>query len=265
VTERAGVIERTGLITGVAVGVPAAIGVGAVMAAFRPVFNSPNAALVLMIVVVAVAAMGGRTAGVITSIAAVASFDFFHTEPYLSMTIDSRDDVETTVFLLIAGVIVGTLASSGRSARHRAGEASSDIRRIHRVAEAASSGREPADVIAVAQDELRALLGLAESRFDAMPYTETGDRPRLARNGAIGAQRVLRYARQDNGRGGFELPDQGVEIPVLARGQEIGRFVLVPTPGVGTTLEQRMVAVAIADQVGHVWTPSVQPNWKERP
>ena len=53
-----------------------------------------------MIVVVAVAALGGRMAGIVTALAAVASFDFFHTRPYLSMAIDSREDVETTVLLL---------------------------------------------------------------------------------------------------------------------------------------------------------------------
>ena len=73
------------------------------MAAFRAIFDTTNAALVLMIVVVAVAALGGRVAGVVTALAAVVSFDFFHTEPYLSLTIDSRDDIETTVLLLIAG------------------------------------------------------------------------------------------------------------------------------------------------------------------
>ena len=50
-----------------------------------------------MIVVVAVAALGGRAAGIVTALAAVASFDFFHTQPYLSLAIDSRDDIETTV------------------------------------------------------------------------------------------------------------------------------------------------------------------------
>ena len=43
---------------------------------------------------------------------------------------------------------------------------------------------------------------------------------------------------------------------MLARGHEIGRFVLEPTAGVVTTLDQRIVAVAIADQVGAVWTPT---------
>ena len=49
---------------------------------------------------------------------------------------------------------------------------------------------------------------------------------------------------------GFELPEEGVELPVLAHGQQVGRFVLDPAPGTGVTLEQRVVAVAISDQVG---------------
>ncbi|MET0578904.1 MAG: DUF4118 domain-containing protein, partial [Ilumatobacteraceae bacterium] len=152
------------MVIGAAVGVPAAIGVGALMAVLRPLFDTTNAALVLMIVVVAVAALGGRAAGIVTALAAVASFDFFHVKPYLSLAIDSRDDVETTILLLIAAVLVGTIASHGRSARHREGSARSEIRRIHRVAEAAVSGRSSAEVIAAAQDELRELMALQESR-----------------------------------------------------------------------------------------------------
>ena len=51
---------------------------------------------------------------------------------------------------------------------------------------------------------------------------------------------------------------------MLARGQQIGRFVLVPSPGVAVSLEERLVAVAIADQVAAVWLPS-SPDTKERP
>jgi hypothetical protein len=47
---------------------------------------------------------------------------------------------------------------------------------------------------------------------------------------------------------------------VLARGREIGRFVLIPTPGIATTLEERVVAVAIADQVATVWSPEHRAN-----
>jgi Domain of unknown function (DUF4118) len=249
-----GGFDRDGVVIGVAVGIPAAIGTAALLALARGVFGQTNAALILMIVVVAVAAIGGRTAGVITALAAVVSFDFFHTRPYLSLTIDSRDDVETTVLLLIAGLIVGTLASSGRRARHEATDARTEIGRIHRVAEAAAVVGEVAAVVGAAQEELRALLTLRECRFEAMPFPDTVRRPRLGRNGAIELQSTMRFARTGH-RTGFELPAEGVDLPVLARGLEIGRFVLIPTPGVATTLEERIVAVAIADQVAAIWTP----------
>lgn len=249
-------IDTTGLLIGASVGVPAAIAAGAVMAVFRDLFNGTNAALVLMIVVVAVAALGGRAAGIITALAAVASFDFFHTRPYLSLAIDSRDDIETTLLLLVAAVLVGTIASWGRSARRREGSAQSEIKRIHRVAEAAVSGRSPAEVIGAAQDELRALLSLQESRFEALPLDDDAVLARIGRNGAIEGVTTMRYGRGEDGRGGFELPAGGVELPVLARGQHIGRFVLVPTTGHPTSLEQRLVAVAIADQVAAVWIPT---------
>jgi hypothetical protein len=251
---RESAIDPTGLVIGVGVGIPAAVGVGAVLALARGVFDQTNAALILMIVVVALAALGGRTAGVITALAAVVSFDFFHTQPYLSLAIDTRDDIETTILLLVAGLIVGTLASSGRRARHQASEARSEINRIHRVAEVAASGAEVATVIGTAQDELRGLLTLSESRFEAMPFADLTVRPRLGRNGAIELQQHIRFARTGH-RSGFELPDEGVDLPVLARGHEIGRFVLIPTPGVATSLEERVVAVAIADQVATVWSP----------
>lgn len=248
-------IDPTGLVIGVAVGIPAAVGVGAVLALARDVFDQTEAALILMIVVVAVAALGGRAAGIITALAAVVSFDFFHTQPYLSLTIDSRDDVETTILLLIAGVIVGTLASWGRRAEHRASDARTEINRIHRVAEVAASGADVPTVIAVAQDELRALLTLRVCRFEAIPFDDDElRRPRLGRNGSIELQPLMRFARSGH-RAGFELPGEGVDLPVLARGREIGRFVLIPTPGVPASLEERVVAVAIADQVATVWSP----------
>ena len=251
-------IDTTGIVIGVAVGIPAAIGTGAVLALARGVFRQTNAALVLMIVVVVVAAIGGRAAGMITALAAVLSFDFFHTRPYLSLTIDSRDDIETTILLLVAGIIVGTVASSGRPrARLQAADARTEIRRIHHVAEVAAGGADAATVIGTAQDELRALLSLRESRFEAMPFTHSVRRPELSRSGSIEPHQVMRFTHTGH-RTGFELPADGVDLPVLARGQKIGRFVLIPTPGVATTLEQRVAAVAIADQAGTVWTPTSQ-------
>jgi len=247
-------IDSRGLWIGAAVGVPAAIGIGAGLAAFRPLFDTTNAALVLMIVVVATAALGGRAAGIVAALAGVVSCDFFHTEPYLSLAIDSRDDVETTILLLLAAVLVGTIAAHGRTARRREGSATAELRRIQRVAAAAASGRTPADVIGVAQDELRGLLALRDCRFEARPTTDDQVDPRIGRRGAVEGVSSMTFGHGADGRGGFELPVGGVRLPVVARGQHVASFVLVPTPGRSSSLEQRLVAVAIADQVAAVWT-----------
>ena len=57
-----------------------------------------------------------------------------------------------------------------------------------------------------------------------------------------------------------ELPAEGIALPVLSRGQIVGRFILDFGPGAGATLEQRVVAIALADQVGAslaVYPPSL--------
>ncbi len=42
------------------------------------------------------------------------------------------------------------------------------------------------------------------------------------------------------------------ELPVVGEGREIARFVLEPDPERGVSLEERVVAVAMADQLGAV-------------
>ncbi len=98
-----------------------------------------------------------------------------------------------------------------------------------------------------AQGELRELLGLRQCRFEAPPTVRA--LATIERNGTVTGTSVRHYAQ-----GELELPREGAELPVLARGQQIGRFVLEPMPGVGVSLEERMVAVAIADQVGAALT-----------
>jgi hypothetical protein len=43
-----------------------------------------------------------------------------------------------------------------------------------------------------------------------------------------------------------------VELPVQYQGQLFGRFVLVPSPGVTVPLERRLVATALANEIGAV-------------
>ena len=222
--------------------------IAAALVPLRSHVDPTNVALLLMVVVVAGAALGGRTAAVVGSVVATLSFDFFYTKPYLSLVIDSRDDVETAAMLLLGGLIVGQVATRGRFNRAAAAQGRSEIARIRRVADEVARGGSAGQVIDAATRELVALLGLASCEFDRAE--DTDELPRIERAGTVGHRSGVGARQHRFIGGGFALPEDGVALPVLHRGHEVGRFVLVPLPAVGVSLEARVVAVAIADHVG---------------
>src|ERR1019366_3786323 len=71
---------------------PAAVALALVPA--RSSFDSTDAALVLVIVVVGVSTMGNRLAGVISALSSSTWFDFFFTKPYEHFSITKRSDIE---------------------------------------------------------------------------------------------------------------------------------------------------------------------------
>ena len=50
--------------------------------------------------------------------------------------------------------------------------------------------------------------------------------------------------------GELALPPLGARLPVVGGGRQVGSLVLEPDPAVGVSLEARLVAVALADQLG---------------
>jgi len=228
----------------VAAGVAAPVGVAGVLVALRDDMLNANVALVLVSVVGAVAVAGGRLPGMVAAVSAALAFDFFHTRPYLRLSINSGDDVQTTALLLAVGLAVGRLAAHGRESRRLADDREIEIRRIHRIASLGAGGDPAADVIMAAQVELTELLQLRACRFEALSSHRS--LPRLERSGVVS---LLEYGLGDEG---FCLPQSGAELPVVGRGHQLGRFVLEPSAGTSVSLDQRVVAVAIADQVGAV-------------
>jgi K+-sensing histidine kinase KdpD len=85
------------------------LGVAAVLVPFRGSFANTDAALVLVVVIVAVAANGHRLAGMLAAASAAVWFDFFLTRPYERFTITHRADLETTLLLLVVGAAVTKL------------------------------------------------------------------------------------------------------------------------------------------------------------
>jgi hypothetical protein len=236
--------DRTERVVGIAVGGLIPLLLAMAVVPLRASIDSANVALLLVAAIVVTAVFGGREAGAAGAVVSALAFDFFYTRPYGHLRIASRNDVETTLLLLLVGLVVGHVAARGRRARTSARAREGEIQRIHRIANLAARGEEAADVIMATQAELISLLDLRDCRFEAPPFSSALQR--LERTGALTGRE---HHLQD---GEFELPSGGAELPVFGRGQLLGRFVLGPTPGVGVSLEQRVVAVALADQVGAV-------------
>jgi hypothetical protein len=227
---------------GIAVGVLGSIAVAAVMVGVRGEIANADVALVLMVCVLAGAVIGGRTAGVLSALAAAMSFDFFHTKPYGTLKIADKDDIVTTVLLLVVGLVIGEVATWSQRLADRLRDDRNEIKRMHRVAELAARGESTEDLVLIVTAELMSTLKLTDCWFERPPYLN--ELPAIDRNGVV-RRSVHLFTRE-----GFELPREGVELPVLGGGRTLGRFVLIPTPGRGVSPERRLIAVALADQLG---------------
>lgn len=229
---------------GIALGGLGAVFSAMAMVGVRGEVSNANVVLVLVVFVLLGALVGGRLAGTFSAAAAALSFDFFHTQPYNSLKINSSDDIQTTLILLAIGVVVGEIGAWARRGRQAMKEDRGEIWRIHRVAEAVARGEPVDDLILSVAAEIAAALVLEDCHFE--PPGSQNSLPQLDHDGRLPDHHHT-YAR-----GGVALPPEGVQLSVLGRGQELGRLVLVPAPGVVLSRERRMIAVALADQLGQV-------------
>jgi len=237
-------LDLEGAPIGLALGGLGALGAAAALVGVRGEVSNANVALVLVAFVLLGALVGGRVAGAGSAVLAAMSFDFFHTLPYNSLKMSDGDDIQTTLILLGIGIVVGEMGAWARRGRRAMRDDQLEIRRIHRVAEMAARGDSLEDVTLAVTAEISAALTLTDCWFDTSARADV--LPQLQRGGRIVGGKHT-YAK-----GGIELPAEGVELAVLGRGKELGHFVLVPTPAAVVSLERRIVAVALADQLGQV-------------
>ena len=213
----------------------------------------PNAdiALVLVATIAVVARLGGRIGTVLGSASAALSFGYLHTEPYGHWQIAHARDVETTVLIVLVGVLVGNLTLRVFHHRAVADRGSRDLAVMAETAELMAVGDDPGLVLEAVAGELRRLLRLSDCEFAAGP--PTGAHRWVERDGSLGARR------------GTEDPAGRVlDLPVWVQGQVLGhyRLVLAEDP---PSADRLAVAVSLADQAGAALaiappTPPWQPG-----
>ncbi len=220
----------------------APLAVAAALVPFRNHVSGTNAALILVVVVVAVAANGNRLAGALAALSGAAWFDFLLTRPYQQFAIGKAADITTTVLLLAVGLAVSQLAARARRLQVVAITDAGYLEHIHRAAQAAQSGVGGNEVVAQVRTQLVEVLGLVGCRFEY--GTLLGHPPRLEHDGSITKGRTG-WSTEQHG-----LPDEEIELRVSAGGRFYGRFMLRSGPDSVDTLQARLVAVTLADQTG---------------
>jgi hypothetical protein len=226
----------------VAAGVLLPLAVAAAFLPLRSSWSNTNMALVLVVAVVAVAAMGNRLAGALAALSAAAWFDFFYTVPYERFTISRAADIRTAALLLVVGVAVSQLAARARRLKVIAITDARYLAEIHEAAELAQAARTPDAVIDHVKRQLTTVLDLAGCRFEY--GTLIGHPPRLESDGSVTVGR----RHLDVELAG--LPREEIELRTFGNGQYHGRFMLAPKPESRPSLQARLVAVTLADQAG---------------
>jgi hypothetical protein len=232
-------VHRTALALLAAVLVP--LGVAGILVPFRGSFANTAAALVLVCVIVAIGIAGNRAAGVLASISAALWFDFFLAPPYLRFTISHRPDLETTICILVVGVIVTELAARSRHHHRSASQEKDYVAMIHELTVLAAGSAPTSAIVEKTARALVELLDLRACRFETVPAD-----PPLAR---IESDGVVVHVGLRWPVGEIGIPGPEAEILAQWRGRVLGSFVLTPTPGLAVAVEQRIVAVSLAQLV----------------
>ena len=176
---------------------------------------------------------------------------FFLTRPYEKFAITHRPDIETAVSLFVVGIVVTELAARNRHHHEVATEEADYVGLIYSVSELADSGAPVHEVLERVRGEVIDLLHLRACRYES----GAPERPVMRMVGHDG-QVIL--AGNVWGVDRVGLPGPELALLVQSRGQTLGRFILTPTPGFPVSLQRRIVAVALADQVGGALRPQLR-------
>jgi K+-sensing histidine kinase KdpD len=254
-------VNGEGLVWG-GIGFVASLVVGVALSPFRGSIGLENVVIVYLAVVAVAAAVGGRAAGLVSSLSAALSYNFFFTTPYYTLRIDSVGQVVTVLLLFAGGLLASLGGRASRRADATAREEADDIRLLHAVNLATASG-EGADQVAA--EGVLDLLGarsvqvVRAGRDGDRVVAAAGERPGPLDLG--GLPHLDQDGRIPSGHlrsvgGTLVLPAEGTAIDLVREGRRVGTLVVLPAADrpllrtTRTTIAAIAHALAVADRPG---------------
>jgi hypothetical protein len=232
----------------IAAGLLLPLAAAAILIPFRASWYNTNVALLLVVVVVGVSAIGSRVAGLVAAVSAAAWFDFFFTVPYYRFSIRGSADITTAVLLLVTGLAVSQLAARARQLKVVTITDAGYLARLHDVAAVSAAARSPDEIVDYVSEQLVRVLGLEAARFEYGSLL--GHPPRLEPDGGVIAGRIPWDVEAAG------LPLDEIELRAFGHGRYFGRFMLRARPDSRPSLQARLVAVTLADQAGQALAAS---------
>lgn len=210
-----------------------------------------SAAIVLVLFVVASAATGDRLAGVLAAASSALGFDYFLTQPYLQLRIDSSEDIELALLLLIVGLAVSELASWGVRQGAAATEQASFVQGALKAADLAAGSTSHLDGLERMAESIKGVLGVDQVTYE---YGEhDGAAAVIQRDG------LVRYRGKSIDVTLTGLPnDPGsyTAIPVVQRGAQVGYFRIIPGANARPGRDALRVGVLLAGEWSLRATPT---------
>jgi hypothetical protein len=198
-----------------------------------------SAALILVLVIVAAASTGYRSAGIISAISAGLWFDFFLTTPYLTFSVTNAADVETFIVLVLLGVAINEIIQWGRRYQNQLRDRDAYL---HALLSISATPPNETSMLEAVGSHLLTMLDL-----DTWAWVDVVDplAPRLDRDGQI-RDHDRRLRVDTNG-----LPtDTSVALPVRPDDPQSPGFMLTAATHIARpSLRQRRLAGALADHV----------------
>lgn len=220
----------------------------AALSALGDTIQSANAALVLVVVIVGVAATGHRAAGIVAALASAASFAYFLTDPAHHLGTDNTDDLMTAVLLVLVGVAVSEIAQWGRRRQLEGSRRLGHLDGMVAAARLVSRTGDPDAAVDLVGRQIAEVLRVPTCAYEPGPPSPSGTT--ITEDGSLLEDGVEIDPRRSG------LPTMApVTIPVVCSGEVRGAFVVFsPTRVVRPDHEQLRVAAALAHQAGAALT-----------
>jgi len=228
------------------------IGLGGFIASFalagllqsaRSDIGSTNVALLLALVVVAAGVMGRRRGALTTAAGAALSFNFFHTLPIHSLRIASAKDIATVALLLAVGLVVGELSRLRQRAASGSRIGRVELGMLHANAELCNSRPATNTAVFEATASIARLLGADAVSFERHPNSVGIPRGEIAHNGTL--EGIALRATPE----GYDLGNDPIAIRVANGAVLHGHMIITPNAGLPVSLDARLGAIVIADQL----------------